>query len=133
MGRPLGDDRASRHTAVARLRRHDALARDSVMPELRVPAERLLGFAGDILAAAGADEASAEATCHAMLHASFHGVESHGIRLLPFYAESVRTGLANGRPDIRIAQKRRAAVLVDPDGGLGYLPTYRAMDEACAL
>ncbi|MFO0993727.1 MAG: Ldh family oxidoreductase [Hyphomicrobiales bacterium] len=101
--------------------------------EIRIPAARLLEFSQATLAKADADEATAEATSYAMLHASLHGVDSHGIRLLPFYVKSLRTGLAKGKPQITVKPQRRAAVLVDAGGGLGHLPTYRAMDEACAL
>ena len=39
------------------------------------------------------------------------------------------------KPDakITVTHPRRGAVRVDADGGLGHLPTYRAMDEACAI
>ena len=101
--------------------------------EIRIPAERLLEFSKETLARAEADEPTAEATSYAMLHASLHGVDSHGIRLLPFYVKSLKTGLAKPKPTITVNHQRRAAALVDADGGLGHLPTYRAMDEACAL
>ena len=103
------------------------------MAELRIPAERLLEFSKETLARAEADEPTAEATSYAMLHASLHGVDSHGIRLLPFYVKSLRTGLAKANPRITVKPQRRAAVLVDADGGLGHLPTYRATDEACEI
>jgi LDH2 family malate/lactate/ureidoglycolate dehydrogenase len=94
---------------------------------------QLQGFAEAILRAAGADEASAEAASFAMLHASLHGIDSHGIRLLPWYADCLRKGLVNGTPAIRVSYPRRAAAVVDAGGGLGHLATYRAMDEACTL
>lgn len=95
--------------------------------------EALAAFSGAVLRAAGADQPSAEAATWAMLHASLHGVDSHGIRLLPWYADCLRKGIARGNPSITVDHKRRAAVLVDADNGLGHLSMYRAMDEACAL
>jgi ureidoglycolate dehydrogenase (NAD+) len=103
------------------------------MTERRVPAEKLASFSFSVLTAAGADPESAEATTGAMLHASLLGVDSHGIRLIPFYADCLRDGICKPRPEIKATHPRRSAVLVDADGGLGHLPTYRAMDEACAL
>lgn len=97
------------------------------------PAESLAAFAMDLLKAAGADDDSAEACTWAVLHASLHGVDSHGVRLLPFYADCLRTGIAKGNPTITVDQRRRAVALVNADGGLGHLAMYRAMDEACAL
>lgn len=103
------------------------------MTERRASAEKLASFSFSILTAAGADGESAEATTGAMLHASLLGVDSHGIRLLPFYADCLREGICKPKPAITVSHPRRGAVLVDADGGLGHLPTYRAMDEACAI
>ena len=74
-----------------------------------------------------------EAATWAMLHASLHGVDSHGIRLLPFYADCLRNGIAKGTPNVTVTYPRRAVALVDADDGLGHIAMYRAMDEACAL
>ena len=95
--------------------------------------EALGSFSNAVLTAAGASEASAEAATWAMLHASLHGVDSHGIRLLPWYADCLRNGIAKGHPNVTVDHKRRAAALVDADDGLGHIAMYRAMDEACAL
>ena len=97
------------------------------------PAGVLAAFANAVLASAGASEASAEAASWAMLHASLHGVDSHGIRLLPWYADCLRNGIAKGNPNVTVEHRRRAAALVNADDGLGHIAMYRAMDEACAL
>ena len=103
------------------------------MTERRVSAEALSAFSLSILTSTGCEEESAHATTWAMLHASLLGVDSHGIRLLPFYADCLRGGICKPRPNITVSHPRRSAVLVDADDGLGHLPTYRAMDEACAI
>ena len=95
--------------------------------------DQLAAYGNALLRAAGADAASTEAATLAMLHASAHGVDSHGIRLLPWYAECLRTGLVKGSPEIKVSQPRRATAIVDADGGMGHIAMYRAMDEACAL
>lgn len=95
--------------------------------------EQLGRFSTDLLTASGADAASAEAATWAMLHASAHGVDSHGIRLLPFYADCLRTGLVKGTPEIKVNPVRRATARIDADGGMGHIAMYRAMDEACAM
>jgi LDH2 family malate/lactate/ureidoglycolate dehydrogenase len=95
--------------------------------------EELAPFSLAVLRAAGADEPSAEAATWAMLHASLHGVDSHGIRLLPWYADCLRNGIAKGAPNVSVSHPRRAAALVDADDGLGHIAMYRAMDEACAM
>lgn len=100
---------------------------------LTAKAEVLAAFSMELLRAAGADRGSAEAAAWAVMHASLHGIDSHGIRLLPWYAECLRSGLTKGSPNIKVSHPRRAAALVDADGGMGHLATYRAMDEACGL
>lgn len=95
--------------------------------------EDLGSFSNAVLTAAGASMESAEAATWAMLHASLHGVDSHGIRLLPWYADCLRNGIAKGHPNVTVDYRRRAAALVNADDGLGHIAMYRAMDEACAL
>lgn len=97
------------------------------------PAGVLGAFSTAVLQAAGASKESSEAAAWAMLHASLHGVDSHGIRLLPWYADCLRSGIAKGNPVVKVEFRRRAAALVDADDGLGHIAMYRAMDEACAL
>ena len=98
-----------------------------------VPASDLSIFADRALRAAGADATSAAGCARALLHASLHGVDSHGIRLLPFYVDCVQSGLAKGHPEISVAELRAAAARIDADGGLGHAPTYRAVEAACSL
>ena len=97
------------------------------------PLETLVEFSRAVLLSAGANAESADAATWAMMHASLHGLDTHGIRLLPWYADCLRSGLAKGNPNITVELKRRAAALVDADGGMGHLAMYRAMDEACSL
>ena len=99
----------------------------------RIAAPDLFTFAKDALGAAGADEVSADGCARAMLHASLHGVDSHGIRLLPFYADCLKTGLVKAAPNIIVTKLRAAAAQVDAEGGLGHAPTYRAVEVACDL
>lgn len=96
-------------------------------------AEQLAAYSIGLLTASGANAESAEAATWAVIHASAHGVDSHGVRLLPWYADCLKTGLTKGAPEIKVTLPRRATALVDADGGMGHLAMYRAMDEACAL
>lgn len=97
------------------------------------PLATLAEFTRAVLSSAGANAELAEAATWAMMHASLHGIDTHGIRLLPWYADCLRSGIAKGNPVLRFELKRRAAGLLDAGGGLGHLAMYRAMDEACAL
>lgn len=103
------------------------------MTDRRHAPEDLHRFAVQILTAAGVDAASAEGTARALMHASLHGVDSHGIRLLPFYIRCLDAALVRPRPQLRLTKLRAAAAMVDADGGLGHYPSYRAMETACEL
>jgi LDH2 family malate/lactate/ureidoglycolate dehydrogenase len=103
------------------------------LSERRVAAEALVALSLEILKSCDVDDEQAAATTAAMMHASLHGVDSHGIRLLPFYADCLRSGICKPRATIAVTYPRRGAAHVDADDGLGHLPTYRAMDEACAI
>ncbi|MGH6893583.1 MAG: Ldh family oxidoreductase [Dongiaceae bacterium] len=99
----------------------------------RIAASDLSIYARSALRAAGADAASAEGCARAMVHASLLGVDSHGIRLLPFYVNCLRSGLVKSDPNVTVKTLRAAVARVDADGGLGHGPTYRAVEAACDL
>lgn len=103
------------------------------MTDRRLTSTGLRRLVADALAAAGVDAESAEGTARALLHASLHGIDSHGIRLLPFYIRCLDDGLARRRPAIAVKQLRAAAAVIDADGGLGHRPSYRAMEVAGEL
>ncbi|TCT13428.1 LDH2 family malate/lactate/ureidoglycolate dehydrogenase [Tepidamorphus gemmatus] len=101
--------------------------------ELRAGSERLARFCREVLAAAGADAASAEAAARAMLHGSRLGVDSHGVRLLPHYAAAIAGGRVNGRPAMRLVREWGAVATLDADDGHGALAAYTAMDHAVRI
>ena len=47
-----------------------------------IPVEQITAFSAAVLSDAGADDATARDATSAMLHASLHGIDSHGFRLL---------------------------------------------------
>jgi LDH2 family malate/lactate/ureidoglycolate dehydrogenase len=99
----------------------------------RFSASTLSTFSERVLRAAGANQASAEGCVRALMHASCLGVDSHGIRLLTFYVNCLRSGLVNGDPVVSERVLRHAAAQVDAGGGLAHAPTFRAVEMACDL
>lgn len=95
--------------------------------------ERLSAFCLAALKAAGADDPSAEACRASMLHGSLHGVDSHGVRLLPHYVQGLRGGRLNPEPRPRFERTAAASGLVHGDNAQGALPTYLAAEEACRI
>ena len=103
------------------------------MSAATVPVEALGAFCRAVLAAAGADAATARDCTESMLHGSLHGVDSHGVRLLGHYAAALRGGRLNGAPAPRFERTRPGAGMLHADDAQGARAAYAAMDHACDL
>jgi LDH2 family malate/lactate/ureidoglycolate dehydrogenase len=85
-----------------------------------------------ILLAWGMPEDDADATTDILSWADLHGVDSHGISMLPGYDRLRRNGRANMEARPRIIKETPVSALVDGDGGLGHVPARFAMQVAIA-
>lgn len=83
-----------------------------------------------ILAAWGMPEENAEVTADILAWADLHGVDSHGISMIPGYDRLRRQGRANMQARPRIVKETPVSALVDGDGGLGHVPARFAMQVA---
>ena len=83
-----------------------------------------------ILLAWGMPESNAETTADILSWADLHGVDSHGISMIPGYDRTRRSGRANMRAQPRIVKETAVSALVDGDGGLGHVPARFAMQVA---
>ncbi len=101
--------------------------------ETRYALADLERFSRQAFLAAGADEDTARAATRAMMHGTSIGIDSHGIRFLPHYVETVARGRCNGRPQMKIVRRFGAVATLDADYGHGALATYRAVDLACEM
>ncbi|SFC22758.1 Malate/lactate/ureidoglycolate dehydrogenase, LDH2 family [Devosia psychrophila] len=100
---------------------------------IKVPEAVLAERVAAALREAGASEASLAAATRAMLHASRHGVDSHGVRLTEHYCLMLAGGRLNKNPQLQIDHKAAASAVVDGDDGLGHYAAYRAMEVACEM
>lgn len=82
---------------------------------------------------AGADVPSAEATVRALMHASLHGVDSHGVRLVDYYVGALARGEINGNPRVVLRRTASGSAMLDGDNGLGHHTSYRAMEAAIGI
>ena len=98
-----------------------------------VAADRLSVFSEAILSAAGADQATARDATRAMLHASIHGIDSHGVRLLPHYQAALRGGRLNGKPQITFNRIKPATGMLDADHAQGARAMFEAVDRVAKL
>ncbi|HTV44142.1 MAG TPA: Ldh family oxidoreductase [Stellaceae bacterium] len=83
-----------------------------------------------ILLAWDMPEGNAETTADILSWADLHGVDSHGISMLPGYDRLRRAGRANMAAQPRIIKETPVSALVDGDGGLGHVPAQFAMQVA---
>lgn len=100
---------------------------------LTVQADALADFCRAALVASGADEATARDCTASMMHGSIHGVDSHGVRLLPHYCTALQGGRLNGTPQMRFTRTRAGSGMLAADNAQGARATYAAMDHACDL
>jgi len=94
------------------------------------PYERHRAQLKAILLAWGMPEENAETTADILGWADLHGVDSHGISMLPGYDRLRRAGRANMNARPRIIKETPVSALVDGDGGLGHVPARFAMQVA---
>ena len=83
-----------------------------------------------ILLAWGMPEENAEPTADILSWADLHGVDSHGMSMLPGYDRMRRTGRAKMDARPNIVKQTPISALVDGDGGLGHVPAHFAMQVA---
>ncbi|MFL5251496.1 MAG: Ldh family oxidoreductase, partial [Rhodopila sp.] len=83
-----------------------------------------------ILLAWGMPEDNAETTADVLSWADLHGVDSHGISMIPGYDNLRRSGPAKMDARPRIIRETPVSALVDGGGGLGHVPGHFAMSVA---
>jgi LDH2 family malate/lactate/ureidoglycolate dehydrogenase len=99
----------------------------------RVAAGALEPFVAGLLAAGGADLPRATAVARAVVDASARGVDTHGVRLAPWYVEAARSRVVKPKPKVTFRRKAPSVGHVDGDLGFGHLASYRAVEEGCAI
>lgn len=100
---------------------------------LRVDYQDLDRFCRDALRACGADSATQAATTNSIMHGSIHGVDSHGVRLLPHYIAVFENGRLNRSPQLQFTKVKAGTGLLDADDAQGARAMYAAMDHAIEL
>jgi LDH2 family malate/lactate/ureidoglycolate dehydrogenase len=83
-----------------------------------------------ILLAWGMPEDNAEITADILSWADLHGVDSHGISMIPGYDRLRRSGRVKIDARPAVARETPVSALVDGGGGLGHVPAHFAMSLA---
>src|SRR5208337_3963421 len=83
-----------------------------------------------ILLGWGMPEDNAETTADVLSWADLHGVDSHGISMIPRYDQLRRGGRVRMDARPTILQQTPVSAVVDGGGGLGHVPSHFAMSVA---
>jgi LDH2 family malate/lactate/ureidoglycolate dehydrogenase len=78
----------------------------------------------------GMPKEDAAVTADVLTQADLMGIDSHGITLLPLYEELIRSGRLESKAQIKIERSFGATAVIDGGGGLGQVPSVRAVDLA---
>lgn len=76
---------------------------------------------------------SARQLARAVTDASVRGFDTHGLRLVPYYASLATEKRVNLAPEIVFTRKAAAVGHLDADDGFGHAASFRAIDEAITL
>ena len=83
-----------------------------------------------ILRAWGMQEEAAASTAEIMSWADLHGIDTHGISMVPPYDERRRAGRIDMRARPTVVRETPVSALIDGGGGLGHANARRAMELA---
>jgi LDH2 family malate/lactate/ureidoglycolate dehydrogenase len=102
----------------------------------RVPSSAVTAQCREIFRSWGMNPEHARVSAERLEYADLHGVDSHGIALLPLYARLRGEGHLNFQPQPRVVRETAVVGLIDGDRGLGQVAGTRAMllaiEKACA-
>jgi len=99
---------------------------------MRIPRNTLQRQLEALFTAWGMSAEHAATTALRLTDADIRGIDSHGVTLIPLYAELRAAGQINFRPEIRVVRENLVTALVDADHALGHVPSTRAMEIAIA-
>jgi LDH2 family malate/lactate/ureidoglycolate dehydrogenase len=83
-----------------------------------------------ILSSWGMSSINAQNTAEIMSWADVHGIDSHGISMVPVYDERRREGKISMQAEPSVSRDTPVSVLVDGNGGLGHVTSRFAMSAA---
>jgi LDH2 family malate/lactate/ureidoglycolate dehydrogenase len=87
-------------------------------------------FLQSLLTAWGMRPDFAERTAEVMAWADLHGIDSHGISMVPNYFERHKSGRVKMAAEPKVERQTPVSALVNGDGGLGHEPSRQAMELA---
>ncbi|MGQ9781443.1 MAG: Ldh family oxidoreductase [Nitrososphaeria archaeon] len=83
-----------------------------------------------IFKALGASNNEAKTVSDILVATSLHGVDSHGVRMIPVYAWEIRKGVLKPRAKIKVLKETKTTAMLDDGGGFGFVAGKKAMKMA---
>jgi len=100
---------------------------------IRVPLPVLQQLVIDLFLKAGMPVSDAHRMGFLLSHTDLRCVYSHGTRQTAGYIRKIQEGEVNPRPEITTVKISANTVVLDGDGGMGYLPSYRGAEMALGM
>lgn len=98
--------------------------------EVRVPEQALRNFCISVLEHFGVSPADARVWTEVIVETSLRGVDSHGILVLPMYAEMLEAGGIKVDTRVEVINDQGSTLLLDGGDGIGSVVANQAMDLA---
>jgi len=98
--------------------------------EVLCPVARLQEQVRAILQGWKLSAACVEAATNGLSYADLHGIDSHGVAMVPIYEKWLNQGRFNLNPQPRATSETSVTALIDGDHSMGFLPANLAMDMA---
>ncbi len=89
-------------------------------------------FLESCLKKCGLADEHAEHIARRLTWADLRGIHSHGAPQIERYVQNLQEGSINPTPDIQLVREEQAFLVVNGDGGLGYLPTAQVTQKIIA-
>ena len=96
---------------------------------VRVEAETHRQFLESCLKACKLSDEHAEHIARRLNWADLRGIHSHGAPQIERYKSDLQGGAINPKPKFKILREEPSLMVVDGDGGFGYLPTTRVTEK----
>jgi LDH2 family malate/lactate/ureidoglycolate dehydrogenase len=95
-----------------------------------IPAAALLDAASRVFAALGLPEGAAAAVAEGLVDGDMRGIPSHGLMLVPMYAERIGAGSVTTATEAEVVTDLGAIAVLDAKNALGILTGDQAMAQA---
>ena len=105
----------------------------NISKKLFVQSDQIHTMIKEIFTNLSVDKKIAELCTDGLLHTSLRGVDTHGIQLVPHYADAIKSGRLNPKPDIKFEQTSSSTGVLDADHTLGYAASAIAIQHAIKL